>query len=184
MLYRAKENGDLGVKGCKVVGNGDIYGYELTETFFVDNSGFGDRGEPALVFADFLSKVKAGYYYGIREAGQFQVYIGEYKKIAGKDLKKIKEANGILSSKKVANNTRLTEYINGDKVLRLHNTDIIKWQAGRIVLNSGGWKTITTKSRFNQFLGDSGFKVYQEKNVWWILTPLMTKIKFFDGIEL
>jgi hypothetical protein len=43
---------------------------------------------------------------------------------------------------------------------------------------------MTTKSRFNQFLGDSGFKVYQEKNVWWILTPLMTKIKFFDGIEL
>ena len=54
MLYKAKENADLGVKGCGVVGNGEIYGYELTETFFVDNSGFGSDSEMALTFESFL----------------------------------------------------------------------------------------------------------------------------------
>ena len=86
MLYRAKSDGDVGVKSCKVVGRGEIFGYELVNTYFVDNSGFGDRGEPALIFVDFLNKVKAGYYYGIKEAGQFQVYIGEYKKITSNEL--------------------------------------------------------------------------------------------------
>ena len=139
-------------------------------------------GECALVFSDFLSKVKAGYYYGIREAGQFQVYIGEYKKLARQELK---EKNpDVLSSKLVKNNTRLTIYKNGDKVLRLHSTDIIKWVGNKIILNSGGWNTHTTKSRFNEFLGDLGFTIYQKDYKWYILTPLMTKLEFFDGIEI
>jgi len=37
-------------------------------------------------------------------------------------------------------------------VLRLHNTDIIKWQGNKIILNSGGWDTLTTRARFNEFL--------------------------------
>ena len=81
MLCKAKTDKDLGVKACKVVGNGDIKGYELVNTFFVDSSGFGGDSEPALTFPRFLDKVRAGYYYGIKEVGQFQVYIGEYKKI-------------------------------------------------------------------------------------------------------
>jgi hypothetical protein len=82
MLYRAKSNGDLGVKGCKVIGDITPLGYEITGCFFVDNSGFGQEGEGALTFEQFLKEVKAGYFYGIREVGQFQVKINEFKRIA------------------------------------------------------------------------------------------------------
>ena len=187
MLYKAKENADLGVKGCGVVGNGEIYGYELTETFFVDNSGFGSDSEMALTFESFLSKVKAGRYYGIKEAGQFQVYIGEYKKLLSGQLKKIKDDSGIFSSKKVKNNTRLTIYKNGDKVLRLHNTDIIKWQDNTITLNSGGYDTKTTRARFNEFLPGQ-YRIFRKKGITYIsngqYSDKETETQFFDGIEL
>ena len=80
MLYKAKNNGDIGIKGCKVIGNIIPLGYELTNTFFVDNSGFGTSDESALTFNNFLTKVKKDYFYGIKESGQFQVYIAEFKK--------------------------------------------------------------------------------------------------------
>lgn len=180
MLYRAKADKDEGVKGCKVIGKGDIFGYELVNSYFVDNSGFGADDEPALTFDKFLDKVKAGFYYGIREVGQFQVYISEYKKLTRQEIKK--NNPDIVSSRKVKNNTRLTIYKNGDKVLRLHNTDIIKWQGDKIILNSGGYKTTTTKARINQFLPDD-IKVYQKNGVWFIDNGAY-HFKFFDGIEL
>jgi len=161
MLYRAKSNADVGVKGCKVIGDTIPLGYELTETFFVDNSGFGASDELALTFNSFLTKVKAGYFYGIKEVGQFQVYINEFKRIA-KPRAELLAEQGIVSSKLVKNNTRLTIYKNGDKVLRLHNTDIIKWQGNKIILNSGGWDTMTTRARFNEFLGASGYNVFRK----------------------
>ena len=54
-------------------------GWSLVETYFVDSSGFGQEGEPALTASQFMTKLKVGYGYAIREAGQFQVYVGEYK---------------------------------------------------------------------------------------------------------
>lgn len=54
-------------------------GFKGTERYFVDNSGFGSESEPALTAGQFLNKVKQGHAYGIYEAGQFQVYIQEYK---------------------------------------------------------------------------------------------------------
>lgn len=167
MLYKAKHDKDEGVKGCKIIGNGDIYGYKLVNTYFVDNSGMGDRNEPAMIFSDFLDNVKGGYYYGIQEAGQFQVYIGEYEKITRQELKKQKVEQGIVSSKKVKNNTRLTIYTNGDKVLRLHSTDIIKWQGDKIILNTGGWDTITTRARFNEFLSPE-VRIFRKKGITYI----------------
>jgi hypothetical protein len=98
MLYRAKSDKDIGVKGCKIIGKSIPLGYELTEVFFVDNSGFGDRGESALVFADFLDKVKTGRYYGIQETGQFQVYIAEFKKSDKPRAEIYKEAGRSLKS--------------------------------------------------------------------------------------
>lgn len=181
MLYRAKQNQDEGVKTCRIIGKGEIYGYELLNTYFVDSSGFGCDDELALTFEKFLTKVKAGYFYGIREAGQFQVYIGEYRKLSKKELQ---EKNpDIVSSKKIKNNTRLTIYKNGDKVLRLHNTDIIKWTSEKIILNSGGWRTATTKARLNEFLGDLGISVYQ-KDFEWFICSNGNELHFFDGIEI
>jgi hypothetical protein len=54
-------------------------GFKATERYFVDSSGFGSEGEAALTVNQFLNKVKKGFAYGIYEAGQFQVYIQEYK---------------------------------------------------------------------------------------------------------
>jgi hypothetical protein len=186
MLYRAKSDGDMGVASCKVIGQDTPLGYERTEIYFVDNSGFGADDELALTFSQFLSKVKAGRYYGITEAGQFQVYIAEFKRIS-KSRAEILSEQGILSSKKIKNNTRLTIYKNGDKILRLHSTDIIKWQGNKIILNSGGWNTMTTRARFNEFL-PQGLNVIRRKGITWIVDNrkinLTGEYKFFDGIEL
>jgi hypothetical protein len=59
--------------------------YEEVKQFFVDSSGFGQPGEPALTFAQFMNAARsliesrsAPTYFAITEAGQFQVYIGAY----------------------------------------------------------------------------------------------------------
>ena len=57
MLYRAKTDKDLGVKACKIIGDTIPLGYALTETFFVDNSGFGGEGI-ALNFPTKLTKIQ------------------------------------------------------------------------------------------------------------------------------
>jgi hypothetical protein len=184
MLYRAKKNNDEGITKIPMVGKNPIFGYELVNTFFVDSSGFGQEGEMALTFSQFLSKVRQGYYYGIQEAGQFQVYIGEYRKTSRKAEF---EAQGIVSSKKIKNNTRLTIYNNGDKTLTLHNTDIIKWIGDKIILNSGGWDTMTTRSRLNEFL-PSPYRVFRRKGITYVsngqYSDKETELQFFDGLEL
>jgi len=71
--YKAKADGDTGVRSMPNFGDYRPAGFELEEELFVDSSGFGSPGEPALTFEQFLNKVKAGKYYAIIEAGQFQV---------------------------------------------------------------------------------------------------------------
>jgi hypothetical protein len=67
--------------------------------------------------------------------------------------------------KKLANNTYAIR--RADSIaIRLHNTDIATFfQDGKIVLNSGGWKTPTTKDRLNNF---TPFSISQNKGVWTI----------------
>ena len=79
--YIAKCNGDTEVKKCWRLGDYTPKGWQKVETYFVDNSGLGANDELALTFRQFLGKVKQGYGYSIGEAGQFQVYIHEYKRI-------------------------------------------------------------------------------------------------------
>lgn len=55
-------------------------GWKLFNKYFVDSSGLGNSGEPALTIEAFMRKLKIGYGYAIIEAGQFQVYVGEYKR--------------------------------------------------------------------------------------------------------
>lgn len=183
-MYKAKVNGDIGVKGCKVIGDNIPLGYEKTGDFFVDNSGFGSNTESALTFDSFLSKVKAGYYYGIKEVGQFQVYISEFKKV-NKSRKAIYQEQGISASKLISKSCRVTNYLNGDKTIRLYATDIMQFKGNKLILSSGGYKTVTTKTRINQFLEDLGYRVYQKNSEWFIDTGRKNEdIEFFDGIEL
>jgi hypothetical protein len=56
-------------------------GWKLVDKYFVDSSGLGASGEGALTFNEFADKAKIGRGYAIIEAGQFQVYIGEFVKL-------------------------------------------------------------------------------------------------------
>jgi len=56
-------------------------GWRLVKTHFVDNSGFGQVGEPALTYPEFIKKAKVGRGYAIISTGQFQVKIGEFVRI-------------------------------------------------------------------------------------------------------
>ena len=66
-----------------------------------------------------------------------------------------------------ANNTSL--HLRGDNVaVKLHKTDVVTYLPdGSIVLDSGGWRTVTTKDRMNRYL-PRGIFVRQENNVWYV----------------
>lgn len=56
-------------------------GWKLVKEYFCDSSGFGQDGEGALSIRQFLKELKIGYGYAIIEAGQFQVYVGEFERV-------------------------------------------------------------------------------------------------------
>lgn len=74
--------------------------------------------------------------------------------------------------RKLANNTYLERrFGGGDRenctaiAVRLHATDIVTFHPdGSTVLDSGGWRTVTTKQRMNE----AGFNVWQERGVWYV----------------
>lgn len=57
-------------------------GWTLEDTYFVDASGFGEPGEPAMTAEQFMRVLEefVGSGWAITEAGQFQVYVGRYSK--------------------------------------------------------------------------------------------------------
>ncbi len=64
----------------------------------------------------------------------------------------------------LANNTRVRLVEPGKIAVRLHNTDVVVLdELGNVTLNSGGWKTSTTKARINEF---SPVAIWQSKGVW------------------
>lgn len=69
--------------------------------------------------------------------------------------------------KPLANNTRLFD--RGDYfTLRLHNTDIIGIYPDGWVLSAGGWTTVTTKARLNDW-GPAG--ISQRDFIWYVASP-------------
>lgn len=81
--------------------------------------------------------------------------------------------------RKLGNNTYLVR-IAGGYGIRLHSTIVVFFRPDYTVLNSGGWRTVTTKARMNEF---SGFSVYQEKFVWYVEAHGKTWA-FVDGLSL
>lgn len=50
--------------------------------------------------------------------------------------------------------------------MRLYNTRIVRFYvSGAVTLHTGGYRTVTTKERLNQFI--SG-RVYQRKGAWFL----------------
>lgn len=86
----------------------------------------------------------------------------------------------VVSSKKIANNTIQYKLADGTEVIRLHNTNIFtKYKNGRIVLNTDGWLTPTTKDRLNNYtdaLMPKGYKLgISQKDKKWTLTIMRFK---------
>jgi hypothetical protein len=67
--------------------------------------------------------------------------------------------------RKISNNTYLVIREDGGLGIRLHDTEVIIHYPDRIVLNTGGWQTVTTKNRMNGF---SPALVYSDAGVWMI----------------
>ena len=131
----------------------ELKGYKHIKTLFCDSSGLGYESEPALTkeqlikelsnLLDIYNKLTVK----ILDIGQFQVYLGIFKK-SGRPIAKI-----------IGNNT--LEYIKDDKrIIRLYDTNIITFDNNKIILNTGGFNTVTTKARINKFL-NNGY-VYQK----------------------
>lgn len=69
-------------------------------------------------------------------------------------------------SKPVANNTRVEKRGENAYALRLHATDIATYyEDGRIEINAGGWRTVTTAQRLGQFVTRH---VYSERGTWYV----------------
>lgn len=87
------------------------------------------------------------------------------------------------AGKPLSNNTRL--YNRGKYfAVRLHQTDIIEIHPDHYVLHDGGWKTVTTKARINEY---SPARVYTEKGIWYLPKNERfdnNRTVYFDGIEL
>lgn len=69
--------------------------------------------------------------------------------------------------------------------VQYHQTDVVKFNAKNIVLNSGGWLTATTKKRMNQTSEQHnlGYKVYAKSGKWFVDFKGGT-IDFCDGLTL
>lgn len=84
------------------------------------------------------------------------------------------EADALLTGRckdrrKVANNTWLERHDDGAIAVRLHDTDVVTYHpAGGFTLDSGGWRTVTTKERMSRF---TDISVSQTAGEWFISEP-------------
>lgn len=70
------------------------------------------------------------------------------------------------TSRVVANNTFMYTAMDTSTVFRLHMTDIVTIKPDdSYILNSGGWRTVTTKERINRYL-PGGVALFSVKGVW------------------
>lgn len=74
----------------------------------------------------------------------------------------------IRESHKTGNNTYLQRREGGSIALKLHKTDIITWYPdGSMKLDSGGWRTMLTKQRMNNYL-PRHLQIFTDKGVWYM----------------
>jgi hypothetical protein len=107
----------------------------------------------------------------------------------GELMKRLVTARRIQDGKPIANNTRLygIEDCDGNTAVavKLHKTYVvIHHQDGSFTLNSGGWRTVTTKERMNAW---SEANVWQDKGEWFVRWmgkeyPYQDRMRFYpDG---
>lgn len=89
---------------------------------------------------------------------------------------------------KIANNTHLERASNGEAItIRLHYTQIVTyWRNGAIVVNSGGYRSTTTKARMNTVLPQR-FGIFQKAHEWFVQVGGFENgitVPFSDGLNL
>lgn len=74
---------------------------------------------------------------------------------------------------------------NGMTAVRYHATEVVQFDADKIILKSGGWETVTTKLRMNQASHQFGlgYGVYQ-RNFSWFVDYNNETLPFEDGMVL
>jgi hypothetical protein len=73
---------------------------------------------------------------------------------------------GKRDQKKLANNTYLVRVDDDTLGVRLHNTIVVYiHKSGNYSLDTGGWRTVTTKDRINSY---SPARVHQVNNIWYV----------------
>jgi hypothetical protein len=75
-------------------------------------------------------------------------------------------------SKSIGNNTQLTREHDGRLIVRLHSTDILMAFPDHVMLNTGGYKTVTTKARMNEYLIPAGATVYADNGTWFVCSTV------------
>ncbi len=78
--------------------------------------------------------------------------------------------------------------INGDgldTIITYHSTQIVKFNSEWIVLDSGGWETVTTKRKMNQasMQFNLGYQVYQIDFKWYVDYKGST-LEYYDGMKI
>lgn len=155
-------------------------GYELIENLFVDSSGFGAENELALTPSQFekeLTRIineNGGMVYAtITDVGQFQIYVGMFKK------------SGVKRSSRIANNTlEILDSEGNRKAIRLHDTNILIYENDYIILDNGGWQSKTTKERMNEYLPQSVY-ISQNNFTWYVNDSRdNTKKEYINGMRI
>lgn len=89
------------------------------------------------------------------------------------------------SAKRVAHNTFDIQYVDGSRAIRYQDTDVVTWHKGHVILNSGGFKTSTTKNRMNEYMPK--LQIYQHRSVWYVGRPGVWDMKkhllYYDGMR-
>lgn len=72
-----------------------------------------------------------------------------------------------------------------DNQVIYHGTPVVTWNEHQIVLRSGGWETVTTKTRMNQASYEYrlGYHVFQKDHQWYV-TFKGEDHEFYDGMIL
>lgn len=80
------------------------------------------------------------------------------------------------------NHTRLVRVSDDAIAIRQHETEIVTLHRDNTYeLNSGGWRTVTTKARMNEF---TPFRIFSKRGVWYVGPSWYDTTEFFDGIML
>ena len=84
--------------------------------------------------------------------------------------------------KPIGNNTRLYETRdNRYYSVELHGHEIVQVHPDGWVIDACGWYTVTTKQRLNLFI-HSDVIVYQRDWMWYVDTPKVERVPFYNGM--